>query len=172
MADEDLGQANGAPANAIHLVRTVQQAQYQLSQMADQKASLLMGATFVVFTLTIGQTRGNALPPLPLMVLGGFAFVAAVLAILAVLPAIGPQRGKPNILFFGSFSRMSQEEYLDAVVATLHSDDSIYRTMAIDIYQNGRVLARKKYRLLGYAYRVFLFGLTASLLSFIWEHFL
>jgi len=172
MADQHLEPIAGNPANAIHLVRTVQQAQYQLSQMADQKASLLMGATFVVFTLTIGQAKGGALPSLALMVLGGFAFIAAVLAILAVLPAIGPQGGKPNILFFGSFSRMSQEEYLDAVIATLNSDETIYRTMATDIYQNGRVLARKKYRLLGYAYRVFLFGLTASLLTFVWEHFL
>ena len=30
----------------------------QLSQMADQKASILMGATFVVFTLAVGQARG------------------------------------------------------------------------------------------------------------------
>ena len=39
------------PPNAVHLVRTNQQITMQLSQMADQKASILMGATFVVFTL-------------------------------------------------------------------------------------------------------------------------
>ena len=35
------------PPNAVHLVRTNQQITMQLSQMADQKASILMGATFV-----------------------------------------------------------------------------------------------------------------------------
>jgi len=36
-------------------VRTALQANLTLSQMADQKASILMGATFVVFTLAVGQ---------------------------------------------------------------------------------------------------------------------
>jgi len=39
--------------------------------------------------------------------------------------------------------------------------------MLVDLYQNGTVLARKKYRLLGYAYRVFLFALTASFIPFV-----
>ena len=171
-AARENGRAVGTSANAIHLVRTVQQAQYQLSQMADQKASILMGATFVVFTIALGQAKGGVLPSAALLVLGGFAFVAAVLAILAVLPATGKQGGKHNLLFFGSFSRMTQEAYLDEFIASLDSDEAIYRAMATDIYQNGRVLGRKKYRLLGYAYRVFLVGLTASLLTFVWENFL
>ena len=38
------------PANAIHVVRTAQTINVQLSAMADQKASILMGATFVITT--------------------------------------------------------------------------------------------------------------------------
>ena len=53
----------------------------------------------------------------------------------------------------------------------LRTDESIYRTMARDIYQNGTVLAHKKYRLLGWAYRIFLVGLTASLTAFVVESF-
>ena len=34
-------------------------------------------------------------------------------------------------------------------------------------FQNGVVLAAKKYRLLGYAYRIFLVGMTASLIAFV-----
>jgi hypothetical protein len=41
--------------------------------------------------------------------------------------------------------------------------------MARDIYQNGLVLERKKYRMLGYAYRIFLAGLTASFIAFLIE---
>jgi hypothetical protein len=42
--------------------------------------------------------------------------------------------------------------------------------MARDIYQNGQVLERKKYRLLGYAYRIFLVGLTASFVAFVIQY--
>ena len=150
------------------MVRTTQQAHYQLSQMADQKASILMGATFVTFTLTLGQAKAGSGASVPLLILGGFAFVSAFLAVMAVLPAASPRRDGPvNLLFFGSFVRFEQADYVDRVLDALHSDESVYRTMATDIYQNGRVLAGKKYRLLGHAYRVFLAGLTASFVAFV-----
>ena len=40
--------------HAIHMVRSSMLVHMQLSQMADQKASLLMGATFVVFSIAVG----------------------------------------------------------------------------------------------------------------------
>ena len=158
------------PVNAAHLVRTTQLAQLQLSAMADHKASILMGATFVIFTITLGQARGEAVP-LPLLILGGSAFFSAVFAIAAVLPAIRARKDAPlNLLFFGSFTRLGEEEYLDRLTERLRSEDSIYRTMGRDIYQNGLVLARKKYRYLGIAYRIFLAGLTASFIAFIVQY--
>ena len=48
--------------DAIHLVRTLQTVTISLSQMADQKASILMGATFVVFTISVGQARAGNFP--------------------------------------------------------------------------------------------------------------
>jgi hypothetical protein len=157
------------PPNAIHMVRTTQQIHVQLSAMADHKASILMGATFVIFTITIGQARA-ASPPIALLILGAAAFFSAVFAVLAILPATHYKSSGPvNLLFFGSFTRLPQEEYLDAVIEQLGADETIYRTMAQDIYQNGVVLERKKYRLLGYAYRIFLAGLTASFIAFLIE---
>ena len=159
------------PPNAIHLVRTAQQIHVQLSAMADHKASILMGATFVIFTITIGQARNSA-TPVPLLILGAAAFFSAVFAVLAVLPATHYRRGGPiNLLFFGSFTQLDENEYLDQVIGRLKEDEDIYRTMARDIFQNGVVLERKKYRLLGYAYRIFLVGLTASFIAFIVQYF-
>jgi hypothetical protein len=161
--------ARAYPPNAVHLTRTAVLAQMQLSAMADQKASILMGATFVVFTLTVGR-GGNA--PLPLLILGGAAFLSAVCAVVAILPAVHSRRRAPlNLMFFGSFTQLDEEEYIERLLAQLGSDESIYRTMARDIYQNGTVLARKKYRMLGWAYRLFLLGLTASLIAFLAEAF-
>ncbi len=159
------------PPNAVHMMRTAQLAQLQLSAMADAKASLLMGATFVIFTITIGQARGG-LPPVPLLILGGAAFFAAIFAVLAVIPMTSSRRkgGVPNILFFGTFSRMAEEEFIDEVTARLATEDSIYRTMARDVHQAGSVLQSKKYRMLTWAYRVFLLGLVASGAAFVIQY--
>ena len=156
------------PVNAAHLMRTAQLAQLQLSAMADTKASILMGATFVIFTITIGQARGDG-APLPLLILGGAAFFSAIFAVLAVLPMTKKRKavGERNILFFGVFSQMGEEEFIDEVTARIRTENDIYRTMARDIYQAGCVLQNKKYRMLGYAYRVFLFGLVASCTAYV-----
>ena len=157
------------PTNAIHVVRTAQQIHVQLSAMADQKASILMGATFVIFTITIGQARSGQ-APLPLLILGASAFFSAVFAVLAILPATRYRGvGDGNLLFFGTFIQIDEAEFTDRMLERLETDDSVYRSMLHDLYQNGTVLGRKKYRLLGYAYRIFLAGLTASFLAFLVE---
>ena len=166
------------PPNAVHLVRTNQQITMQLSQMADQKASILMGATFVVFTLAVGQARvGAGAFAMPLTVLATFSFLSALLAISAVLPRVGKappvvyKDGKDhsNILFFGRFSQMDEDEYIAAVKARLRSEEDMYETMLRDTYQNGVVLARRKYRYLAYAYRLFVVGLTLTFVAFAFE---
>lgn len=161
------------PPNAVHLVRTNQQLTMQLSQMADQKASILMGATFVVFTISIGQARGGTLS-IPLAILATFAFLSALLAVSAVLPRVGKappvdiRDGKDhsNILFFGRFAEMTEDEFIGAVKERLRTEEDLYETILRDTYQNGVVLARRKYRFLAYAYRLFVIGLTLTFAAF------
>lgn len=170
-SDEAASESKVYPPNAVHMMRTAQLAQIQLSAMADHKASILMGATFVIFTITVSQARGGA-APVPLLILGAAAFLSAVFAILTVLPMTKKRKptGQPNILFFGTFSRMEEEEFIDAVTDRLRTEDSFYRTMARDIYQAGSVLQNKKYRMLAYAYRTFLIGLVASATAYVVEY--
>jgi hypothetical protein len=152
--------------DAIHLIRTTQQIQVQLSAMADAKASILMGATFVVFTITLNQTSKGYVAP-EMLVLASFALASAALAVMAVLPAYKPKPGAPlNLLFFGSFTQLEQDDYIDKLVEHMADEEDVYRTMARDIYQNGAVLARKKYRFLSLAYRTFLAGLALTVLTF------
>lgn len=178
-----MGQGEGAPpedlpalpdsytVHAIHLVRTATQANLTLSQMADQKASILMGATFVVFTISVGQAGRGAFP-LALLVLAISAFLSAFCAVAAILPSIRPPRGtsgSENLLFFGVFTQLSEAEFTERVLRQLGGDETVFRTMLRDIYQNGQVLQRKKYRYLGLAYRIFLGGLTLTLIAFLFE---
>jgi hypothetical protein len=158
-------------ADGVHLLRTTHQVQYQLSQMADQKANMLLGITFVIFTIVIGQANDGAGPAAPVLILGATAFLAAMLAVAAVLPSAGAPAPKPdslaNILFFGAFAQMSEDEYAARMLDIVSNHRSVYEAFARDIYQNGRVLARKKYRLLGFAYWVLLVGLVLSGLAFV-----
>ncbi|MDF8333630.1 Pycsar system effector family protein [Novosphingobium cyanobacteriorum] len=165
---------SGFSNHAIHLVRTSQQINLTLSQMADAKASILMGATFLVFTIAVGQAKNGSLP-LPLAVLALFAFASAMCAVFAVLPSVSNPKtnkihGAPNKLFFGYFSNMPEDEWTDSVLADLRADETIFRTMLHDIYQNGQVMQKKKYRFLALAYKVFMVGLVATVLTFIGQH--
>ncbi|MBJ7411173.1 MAG: hypothetical protein JHD15_12525 [Phenylobacterium sp.] len=169
MQDQAAGPRPTFAVDGVHLLRTAQQVQYQLSQMADQKANMVLAATFVIFTVSISQIH-NVARPLPLFILGGAAFASAFLAILAVLPSVKtPPRpdGPANLLFFGSFTQVPEEEFLERLFTVLGDPKTVYEAFARDIYQNGKVLAFKKYLYLGYAYRILLAGLVASLFAFV-----
>lgn len=160
------------PDDVIHALRTTQQHHVQLSLMADHKANMLIGATFIVFTLAVGQSQAGALS-LPLLVLAVSAFASAGLAAIAVMPSTIPRdKSSSNILFFGGFQNMTEEEYTNRLLdQEFQSQEMTYRAMLRDIYQMGTILGRKKYRFLGWAYRVFLAGLTLTFASYMTELF-
>lgn len=156
--------------NAVNMIRNAQAIHVRLSAMADQKAGILMAASFVIFTITINQSHGM-LPPPPLLVLGSFAFVSAVLTVLAIIPKTKMPKDAPvNLLFFGSFTQLPQDEFVDRVIEAMADEETMLRTVAADLYGNGLVLQRKKYRRLEWAYRVFLTGLVASAMVFIAQY--
>ena len=154
--------------NAIHLLRNAQINNVTLSRMADQKASILMGATFVVFSLTIGRTVVIGLS-YPIIVLGVFAFASSLCAVAAVMPSVHSSDGAgdhPNRLFFGHFGSMDETEWTEGMLEDLQSDERVFRLMLHDIHQHGRMLMHRKYRYLGYAYRVFVAGLVFTMIAF------
>jgi hypothetical protein len=65
---------------------------------------------------------------------------------------------------------MDEAEWTDSILAELHSDETVFRTMLHDIYQNGQVLQRKKYKYLAYAYKSFMAGLTLTAITFAVEY--
>lgn len=160
------GPAPGNP-NVIHFLRTVQTHHVALSTMADQKANILIGVNSVIFALVVRD--GMALT-LPMAILAGSSAVAALLCMLAVVPAFGARpaaaSANPNLVFFGHFTGMSEAEFQAAMEATMTTDAGIRAAMTRDIYQLGTVLRRKKYHYLGLAYRVFMAGLAATLVTY------
>lgn len=134
----------------------------ELSNMADSKASILLGASFVVFGLSISDiAAGQASVPLAVLTL--FSFVATVLGVLTVRPArlrdwkVEP--GKANIMFFGSFTNVTREQFVEQCVDTLASPEESIRAMARDIYDHGKLLKSDKFSWLYWSYTAFLWGM-------------
>jgi len=160
--------ASSYSPHAIHMLRTVQNNTLKLSPMADQKASILMGASFLVFSIAVGQAFAGRLP-WSLGILALFAFLSSLCAVLAVLPRLSrslPPGARRNKLFFGHFHDLDEDAWTVEVLAELRSDESVFRSMLHDIYQNGQVLQHRKYRFLGYAYRLFVAGLVVTIAAF------
>jgi hypothetical protein len=65
---------------------------------------------------------------------------------------------------------MEEEAWTAEILSRLHDDEALYRVMLRDLYQNGMVLHRRKYRYLAYAYHLFLGGLGLTLVVFLIEN--
>ena len=154
-------------------LRTVQQAQTQLSAMADTKASIMITVCSIV--LTVGITRfQEPLLRWPLVLLAASTFGALLFAILTVLPSTaqrspggGVDVNAPwfNLFFFGHFTELPRDRFEALLAEVAHDDSRLYWMLARDIYGQGMVLARKKYRMLRWSYLVFLVGLGVTALA-------
>jgi hypothetical protein len=159
-------------AHSVQLIRTAQTNTLLLSQMADGKANILIGATFVVFSLVITQAFSEQVK-WSVICLAVTSFLSAICAVLAITPPIRPRRiakDKVNLLFFSHFSLFDEEKWVADVLQKLRKDEDVYRVMLRDLYQNGQVLHRRKYRYLALAYHLFLGGLGLTLLIFLVEN--
>lgn len=162
--------------NAIYLLRTVQQHHVHLSAMADNKAGVLLGASFVSLTI-IGAWVGSGQARYAAIVLGVAVLLTAFFAVLALIPRSGAGKwGKAattsarNVLFFGHFCVLDYEDFEQEMLAILDSDESIYRALIRDIYGIGQVQHRSKYKFIRYSYVCFLVGLVVAPLTALVEY--
>ena len=139
------------------LLRTAKQQPVQLSLMADTKASILITVSSIVLTIALSRSGDPQLRS-ALLTLAFSCLVSLVLAVIAVLPSFAKTRGRRNLLFFGHFSEMSEDEFMHAVEQIVLTDQGVYEAATRDIYSLGVYLHRKKYRFLRYAYVALLTG--------------
>lgn len=149
----------------INVIISAHAGNMELSNMADSKASILLGASFVVFGLSISDiAAGKA--SVPMIVLTLFSFVATVLGVLTVRPArlrdwkVTP--GKANIMFFGSYSNVTKEQYVEQCVRTVADPEASVRAMAADIYDHGKLLKSDKFSWLYWSYTFFFYGMVVT----------
>jgi hypothetical protein len=159
------------PKEVHNLLMAANQTNMTLSEMADSKASILLGASFVVFSLSIGSLAEEGKANFPILVLTLFSFIATIFGVLTVRPnrmrrSPIPLSGKKvNILFFGSYIDCPREEYVDEVMRVLSSEEETYRRLARDLWDHGHILRDDKYRWLYWSFTFFLWGMVVTALA-------
>lgn len=150
-----------------HLLRLFQQHHVQLSTMADTKASMIITVSSIVLTISLGQFKNEEFR-IALMVLAAFTLLALLMAILTVLPkfrGVKPLQGEIppgfNILFFGHFTALTPERYLQEIAQRMMPGRA-YETVLMDVYGLGQYLAQHKYPYLRWSYLFFLTGFVLA----------
>jgi len=161
--------ANVKPRSSVdNLLRTVQQHHVQLSLMADTKASILITISSIVLTIALSRSGDPRLRP-ALLTLAAACLFSLLLAIFAVLPTFARGRhGETNILFFGHFATMSEDDYMAELERTLENDAALYEVAVRDIHSLGVYLYRKKFRFLRLAYIALFLGFIIATAVEVW----
>lgn len=151
--------------------------QANLSQMADNKANIIISVNAIILSVVISvlvrhlDEHPNLVIPTIILVIT--CVCATIFAILATRPNVSKgtftrediHDKKTNLLFFGNFHDMQIDDYDWAMKEMMSDRDYLYRSVIKDIYYLGVVLA-KKYRYLRIAYNIFMFGLIISMMAF------
>lgn len=150
----------------------------RLSDMADNKANLLLTVNSIILSLIVTvllkTLDKNTHLIIPTIILMTVVVVVMVLAILATIPKIPKGYFTPeevedksvNLLFFGNFYKMPLDTYKESMFKVMDDNEFLYGMLTKDVYSQGVVLGRK-YLLLRYAYGTFMFGLIVSVLAFV-----
>lgn len=148
--------------SADYVLRTAQQNLLQLSAMADQKASVVLGAAFVTATIVFGDVATDeSLDPLRLVLLVT-ALGSGILAAVALAPRITKTPDHDQVLFFGSIATMPVEQYRQVMAEMLADDAAIYDAIVRDMHAASGVVLRSKFRPLQASYVVLVLGMIAT----------
>ncbi len=149
----------------------------RLSDMADNKANILLTVNSIILSVVaaglLRKLDSNQHLIIPTFILMTAVVITMVLAILATIPKIPSgffkeeevQNKTVNLLFFGNFFKMPFDAYKSGMEQVMEDSSFLYGMMTKDVYSQGVVLGRK-YRLLRYAYGIFMFGLVLSVIAF------
>ncbi|MGM0945539.1 MAG: Pycsar system effector family protein [Bacteroidota bacterium] len=153
----------------------------QLLKIADNKANIIISINALVISSMVALIGygsvsrqidvGNLWTVIPIMLFILTCLSSTILAVQAAKPKI---LGKPDplkkekhsLIFFGSVSFLTKDEYLAQLRDTMNSRADIMDQMSTSLYYQSMVLNRK-YKLLRYAYQVFMIGLIIGVITFL-----
>jgi hypothetical protein len=160
------------------MFRTSYNTHVDMSSLADSKANIMISINGIIISIILASISpkidSNPWLLLPTSVLLISCLVSIVYSILAARPRVSStsltldkvRSENANILFFGNFVTLSEEDFRAGMTELLQTPERLYDNMLRDIYGLGKVLTRK-FSLLRAAYTVFMFGLVASVVLYL-----
>lgn len=159
--------------SVVGLMKNTKEYHMHLTTLSDQKANIVIAASSIIISVGISQIRnfeGLLLTALTILMVG--ASTALLFAILSVTPLFNKQTSKMtpyskgfNPFFFGHFTDLSLDEYTEYMMKIMKDEDAMYTEMIKDLYQMGLVLRLRKYKFLGWSYRIFFLGILGGLIT-------
>jgi predicted metal-dependent HD superfamily phosphohydrolase len=150
----------------------------QLSQIADNKANIMLSINAIIISVILSsllpQLDDNTELLVPSMILLTTCVVSIVFATISTIPKVSSghasresiRQKSANLLFFGNFHDMDLEDYQWGMGELMKDKDYVYSSMMKDLYFLGKVL-HKKYKYLRFTYAIFMSGMVAAVLAFI-----
>jgi len=174
----DAQKKTGSARGIETMFRTSYNVQMDLTGLADNKANMMISINGIIISIIIASVAPKLdanpwlLLPTTVFLLGNL--VSIVYAILAARPRVSSvpirlkdlEHSRGNILFFGDFANLPEEDYVEGMFGLLDDRRVMYETMMRNIYGLGLVL-RKKFALLQIAYSAFMVALVSGVLSFV-----
>ena len=173
-----LDKALGTNRGIETMFRSAYRVQMDLTGLADNKANMMISINGIIISIIIASVAPKLdanpwlLIPSTVFLIG--TLISIVYAILAARPRVSSQpitledlrHSEGNILFFGNFANMTENEFLEGMVELVQDKTVVYETMIRNIYGLGSVL-KKKFALLQVAYTIFMVALILGVSSFI-----
>jgi len=160
------------------MFRSAYRVQMDLTSLADNKANMMISINGIIISIIIAAVAPKLdnnpwlLIPTVLFLVG--TLVSVIYAIIAARPRVSShtltlkefrdQEG--NILFFGDFASLTEEEFTEGMFDLIGDKEAVYRSMIRNLYGLGAVL-KKKFALLKVAYTSFMLALILGVFSFI-----
>jgi len=172
--DKDKGSERGVET----MFRTSYRTHLALSSLADAKANIMISINGIIISIllatvypSVTQSRWLLVPSTVLLL---SCLVSLVYAVISARPRVtrrtvtleDVRENRANILFFGTFVNMSEEDFIAGMWELMGNRRRIYTNMMRDLFGLGAVL-ETKYRLLRIAYTVFMVGLAVGVVSYL-----
>lgn len=171
--DKDKGAGRGIET----MFRTSLRNHIQLSQIADNKANIMLTINGGILAFSLGSLfprfGKSPLLVLPTCILVAVCVTALIFAVISTIPKVTRgeytkeeiQNKQANLLFFGNFYKMSLQDFEWGINEVIKDRDYLYSSMIRDFYSLGKVLS-VKYKYLRVSYMIFMIGMIVSVLTF------
>ncbi|MEL6863064.1 MAG: Pycsar system effector family protein [Bacteroidota bacterium] len=169
--------------SAQMMFKTALRNHIDLTNIADNKANMMLSINTIVITITMPLLAGNIEDNMFLVFPASILLITCVLSVIFATMATRPikmtglsdpskiNKGQTNYFFFGNFYRMSNPDYQSGIRQVISNEEALETTIINDLFYLGRALGQK-YNQLRICYGIFMIGITLTVISFAISFFL